>query len=111
MRSLLFDEIAAADMAKLREHLARVLEPSNLGDVYWLNLPPDLLSAEQLAHAQSCGPHRLAVVLEGDCLRLEFLVRSAKGMRCPCIGYASKAQRDFALRFADRLLEELAIGT
>lgn len=111
MRSLLFDEILPPDMEKLRGHLGQALEPSNLGDVYWLNLPPDLLSAEQAAHAQCCGPHRLAVVLENDALRLELLVRSAAGMRCPCIGYASKAQRDFALHFADKLLADLGIGT
>lgn len=111
MRALLFDEIMPADMEKLRQRLDQALEASNLGGVYWLNLPPDLLSAEQLAHAEQCGPHRLAVVLEDGSFRLELLVRSAAGMRCTCICYASKAQREFALQFADRLLDELGIGT
>jgi hypothetical protein len=32
-------------------------------------------------------------------------------MRCACIGYATRAQRDFILAFADRLVEDLALQT
>jgi hypothetical protein len=32
-------------------------------------------------------------------------------MRCSCIGYASRGQRDFILAFADRLVEDLALRT
>jgi hypothetical protein len=32
-------------------------------------------------------------------------------MRCACLGYATRLQRDFILAFADRLVEELALRT
>jgi hypothetical protein len=32
-------------------------------------------------------------------------------MRCSCIGYATRVQRDFILAFAERLVEELALRT
>ena len=32
-------------------------------------------------------------------------------MRCACIGYATRQQRDFILAFADRLVADLALRT
>jgi hypothetical protein len=46
-----------------------------------------------------------------DFVRFEFLIRSRETMRCACIGYATRVQRDFILAFADRLVEELALRT
>jgi hypothetical protein len=37
------------------------------------------------------------------------LIRSRQILRCSCIGYADKRQRDYILGFADRMLEELGI--
>lgn len=111
MRSILFDELQQQDIQKLTDHLADICEASNLGGVFWLNLPPDLLTVEQAGHADTCGPHRLAVVLEDDSMRIELLVRSEAGMRCTCIGYATASQREFALNFADRLLADLQLET
>ena len=61
-------------------------------------------------------PRRLpAVPVRGgvgdDFVRFEFLIRSRETMRCTCIGYATRQQRDFILAFADRLVEDLAIRT
>ena len=44
-------------------------------------------------------------------LRFEFLIRSREKMRCTCIDYATRQQRDFILAYADRLVEELALRT
>jgi len=44
-------------------------------------------------------------------VRFEFLIRSEKTMRCPCIAYATRQQRDFILAFADRLVERLSLRT
>jgi len=46
-----------------------------------------------------------------DFVRFEFLVRSQKTLRCSCIDYATRQQRDFILAFADRLVEELQLKT
>jgi hypothetical protein len=105
------DEISAGDLARLREHLADRLVESRLGGVFWLELPGGQLTAEQAAHAESCGPHRLALVVEGDSLRLELLVRASQSLRCACTGYADPAQRAWCLEYLDRLVEETGIRT
>lgn len=110
MRYLMIDELRASDMAKLSEHLAQTLETSSLPDVFWLNLPDDLLTEEQAAHPD-CAPHRVAVMLEEDSLRIELLVRGHGRMRCSCFAYASGAARDFLIRYVDRLIEELELAT
>ena len=111
MRSLVFDELRQDDLDKVRNHLQETLQQSRLPDVFWLELPAEILSEAQREHGQSCGPHRLAVVLEEDSVRLELLVRAQESLRCACTGYVSKTQREFCLDFLDRLLEETAIKT
>ena len=111
MRSIVFDEIRPDDMAKLSEHLGGTLKASALGGVYWMELPPDILSASQNEHAKSCGPHRVTLVLEEDLLRLELLVRNSANMRCACTEYASKVQRAFLMDYLERIFEELGIQT
>ncbi len=111
MRSLLLDELAPGDMDRLLEHLGRTLQVSGLPDVFWLEMPEDLLTPEQADHRDSCGPHRVAVVVEEDSLRLELLVRAQESLRCACTAYATTAQRDFLIDYLDRLIEELGLRT
>jgi hypothetical protein len=111
MRALLFDEIPAEDIDKLRQRLAEIAVPSGLDDVFWLHLPDDLLTPDQAAHSESCGPHQVALVLEEDSFKVELLVRGAGAMRCSCFGYAGKAQRDFVLNFMERVVAELGVRT
>ena len=80
-----------------------------------MDLPEDLLSPEQFAH-RDCRPFRFAVEVGepevGDSfVRFEILIRSRETMRCACIDYATRQQRDFILAYADRLVEELALRT
>ncbi len=111
MRSLVFDELRQDDLEKVRAHLQETLRQSRLPDVFWLEMPGDLLSSRQQEHSQNCGPHRVAVVIEEESVRLELLVRAQESLRCACTGYVSKAQREFCLGFMDRLLEETGIKT
>ena len=39
----------------------------------------------------------------------ELLIRSRRIMRCNCIRYADKKQRDYLIDYADRMLEDLDI--
>lgn len=110
MRSLVFDELLPKDLERLAQHLGDICEPSRMEGVFWLHLPPDLLSADQASHA-ACGPHRVALVLEEDSLRLELLVRAQNSLRCACTGYANPSQRQFLINFMDRLLEDLELST
>ena len=115
MRQYLLDEIARKDIPRVRDYLREHAVASSLGDVWWVDLPEDLLSPEQYEHRE-CRPFRFAVEVGepqvGDSfVRFEFLIRSREKMRCACIAYATRQQRDFILAFADRLVEELALRT
>lgn len=111
MRSIVLDEISSQDTDRLLEHLSEHLEASALSGVFWLPLPDDLLGPEQHGHAENCGPHRVALVVEEGSLRLELLIRAKNAMRCSCVDYASKPQRDFLMRWLDDLVQELGIQT
>ncbi len=115
MRQYLLDEIARSDIPRVREYLNEHATASSLNDVWWVDLPEDLLSPVQFEHRE-CRPFRFAVEVgepvAGDSfLRFELLIRSREKMRCACIDYATRQQRDFILAFADRLVEELALRT
>lgn len=115
MRQYTLDEIARNDIPRVREYLNDHAIAASIQDVWWVDLPEDLLSPEQFEH-RSCRPFRFAVELGdpvvGDTfVRFEFLIRSEQTMRCACIGYATRQQRDFILGYADRLVEDLALRT
>jgi hypothetical protein len=110
MRQYVLDEIRRADIPRIREYLHEHALAAGLEGIWWVNLPEDLLSPEQFSH-QDCRPYRFAVELGDDFVRFEFLIRSLQALRCACIDYATRMQRDFILAFADRLVEDLALRT
>jgi hypothetical protein len=110
MRQYLLDEIARKDIPRVREYLNRHAQAAGLEDIWWVDLQEDLLSPDQFSH-RDCQPFRFAVELGQNFVRFEFLIRSLQTMRCSCIGYATRQQRDFILAFADRLVEDLALRT
>jgi hypothetical protein len=110
MRQYLLDEISRSDYDRLKGYLTDHAQASGLQDVWWVDLPADLLSPEQFEH-QDCQPFRFAIELGDDYLRIEFLIRSRNTMRCSCIGYATRQQRDFIMAFADRLVDDLVLKT
>jgi len=110
MRQYHLDEISRKDIPRLREYLQEHALASNLDGIWWVDLPEDLLSPEQFAHPD-CRPFCFAVELGDDFVRFEFLIRSQQTMRCACIGYATRQQREFILAFADCLVEDLELQT
>jgi hypothetical protein len=110
MRQYLLDEITRDDVPRIREYLHQHATPAGLEGIWWVDLTEDLLSPEQFSH-QDCRPFRFAVELGDNFVRFEFLIRSLQTMRCSCIGYATRTQRDFILAFADRLVQDLALRT
>jgi hypothetical protein len=110
MRQYTLDEISRSDIPRVREYLKAHAAASSLADIWWVDLREDLLSPEQFSH-RDCQPFRFAVELGDDFVRFEFLIRSRETMRCGCIGYATRVQREFILAFADRLVEDLALRT
>ena len=110
MRQYLLDEISRGYILRIREYLNVHALAAGLEDIWWVDLNEDLLSPDQFTH-QDCRPFRFAVELGDNFVRFEFLIRSQQTMRCACIGYATRTQRDFILAFADRLVEELGLRT
>jgi hypothetical protein len=105
MRQYRIDQLSREEKANIENYLKRTLKPSPVESIYWLEVPPDLLSADQRGH-ENCSPFFFAVELEEDAVSFELLVRSQTNLHCSCIAYASAAQRDFVLRFVDKLLLE-----
>ena len=108
MRQFLVDEFSREERANIDSYLKRTLKSGPIDGLFWLAVPLDLLGAEQVGHDE-CGPFYFAVELGEDVLRFELLVRSQTNLHCSCIAYASPAQRDFVLKFADTLLAEECI--
>lgn len=105
MRLYKIDQLSREEKANIESYLNRTLQPSPVEGVHWLEVPQDLLSTEQRSH-EECGPFFFAVELEAEAVSFELLVRSQSNLHCSCIAYASTAQRDFVLRFIDKMLQE-----
>jgi len=105
MRQYLIDEISHLERDNIESYLKRSLKQGPIEGVFWIELPPDLFGPAQKGHAD-CEPFYFSVILEEKTLRFEFLVRSVSNMHCSCIAWATPAQRQFVLDFADRLLSE-----
>jgi hypothetical protein len=114
VRSYLLDELSPVDMASLQARLDqgrdKAVTASGLAGLYWALLPEGLLTPLQAGHA-GCRPHRFAVELGADYLKVELLIRPVEGLRCPCCGLADPAQRAYILDWADRLAAELKLRT
>lgn len=105
MRQYLIDELSFLERDNLESYLKRTLKPGGLEGAFFLELPPDLWSENQLGH-ERCSPFYFSVILEKDQIRFEFLVRSANNLHCSCIAWPTATQRQFVMDFADRMLEE-----
>jgi hypothetical protein len=105
VRQYKIDELSREERANIESYLHRTLKPGPVDGAYWIEVPQDLLGQEQLAH-KGCNPFFFGVVLEAEAVCFEMLVRSQANLHCSCIAYATAAQRDFVLRFVDKMLHE-----
>ena len=108
MKQYVIDGLRLEDYHKLREYLDQHTEPAPLGGIYWLSLPEDILTPEQAAH-KDCRPHVFGLMLEETQLAAELLVRIKTNIKCDCMAYADKTQRDWLIDQTDAILEQLAI--
>jgi len=110
MRSYLIDEISLPDLEKINEFLKQNAILSGLEKIFWLKIPVDLLSDIQYQH-RDCQPYIFAIELGTNWIKLEFYIRTHKGMQCTCGGYCTPQQRDFIYNFAHGLIKNLRIKT
>jgi hypothetical protein len=108
MKQYVIDQLRDSDYCQIKEYLGANAESTSLEGIYWAHLPPDLYSAVQNEHSE-CHPHYFAVNLDWNGVAFELLIRSRQVIRCSCIAYATKQQRDYIIQFADRMIEELKL--
>ena len=109
MRQILIDDLSRQERDNIENYLKRTLKPSLVEGMFWLSLPDDLLGKAQLGH-EKCGPFHFGVEVGRETVTFELLVRSESNLHCSCISYATGAQRDFLLKFVDKMLEEEKIS-
>lgn len=108
MKQYVIDQLRWNDYEAIKGYLDARGEKTPMEGIYWLSLPETLYSAVQKDHSQ-CHPYYFAVNLSFDSADFELLIRSRQILRCNCIAYADRAQRDYILGFADEMLEQLGI--
>ena len=109
MKQYVIDELTRDDHQKLKAHLDETYGDSGVGGIYWLPLAEEMLSGLQPAH-DDCKPYYFALELTPDRLSCELLVRTRERLHCPCMAYASEAQRNWIIDATDAILEKLGIS-
>ncbi len=110
MRSYLIDEIGPSDMERIEEYLRENAIPSSIENLFWIQIPEELLTKQQIEHKE-CAPYMCAIELGRGWVKLELFVRSSKSLRCSCAGYCTERQRNFVIDYANRMISQLGIRT
>jgi hypothetical protein len=108
MKQYVIDQLRETDYFQILDYLKGKAERVVLEDICWITLPEEMLTEVQKEH-EKCKPFYFAVNLTRNQVDFELLIRSQQIMRCSCIRYADRKQRDYIIDFADRMLEELEI--
>jgi hypothetical protein len=108
MKQYVIDELRLWDYGKVKDYLDKHCKAAGLEGVYWLKVPDDLLTEQQKSHT-SCWPYHFGLELYEDRLSCGLLVRAASNIRCHCIAYADKAQRDWVIETLDAMMEKLEV--
>jgi hypothetical protein len=108
MKQYVIDQLREIDYRKVHDFLTKTADVTEFGDLFWVKLPAELYSVAQKEH-EHCAPFWFAVNLSLSALDFEFLIRSRKTLRCSCINYAVREQRDYIMDYADRMIGNLGI--
>lgn len=108
MKQYIIDQLRESDYEEIKQYLDTNASSSAMEGIYWIHIPEELYTNIQREHTQ-CQPFYFAVNLNRRYVGFEFLIRSHTALRCSCIGYANKVQRDFIIDFADSIIDYLKI--
>jgi len=122
MRLYVINDLNDRDVARIESALTERGMAASMDQLYWVDIPKELLTKEQQSHMKDCGPYSMGLEVIGEIdfegrtpgssgpmIALELLVRARNKLRCSCIGYATPDQRRFAIDFLDKLLRQLDI--
>jgi hypothetical protein len=110
MKQYVIDELRPADYKALKTYLDEQFGPAAFGGIFWIPLEAGLLTDIQAKHKQ-CRPQCFALDLDENRLACELLVRSKNRLRCDCIHYATKNQRNWLIELIDNIFDHLQIKT
>lgn len=109
MRQIVIDELSPMERDNIDSYLKRSLKQGPMIGLYWIELPPDMLSEAQQGH-EDHGPFYMGVEVTDKEVKFELLVRSQTNLHCSCIAHASSMQRQFVLDFMDKMVAEEMIN-
>ncbi|MBF0468459.1 MAG: hypothetical protein HQK61_06185 [Desulfamplus sp.] len=109
MKQYLIDGLRPEDYEKLKRYCDETFGQPSLGSIYWVEMEPELLNSMQKDHME-CQPHYFAFELEEQRLSCELLVRIKKNIKCDCMCYADKKQREWLMDKVDAMLDGLDIS-
>ena len=110
MKQYVIDELRPKDYETIKAYMEENFSSSKVAGIYWIPLDQKILTNVQAGHTD-CHPLCFAVDLEQNQMSFELLVRTINKMRCSCMGYATKKQRNWIIEFADSIFEKLKIKT
>lgn len=110
MKQYVVDEIRPDEHGKIQTYLAQTYGAAELGAVYWVPLTAEILSAVQAEH-RDCQPFYFALELQEASLHCELLVRTRNRIRCNCIAYADRRQRNWMIERIDAIFDSLGVKT
>lgn len=110
MKQYVIDEIRLQDYEKIKAYLDETFGGSGFDGLYWIPVDETLLTEAQQAH-HDCAPFFMSLELTPDRLAGELLVRTRSRVRCDCIHYADKRQRDWLIETMDTMFARLGIIT
>ena len=108
MKQYVIDELKPQERDAIGDYLTRHAQPAGVDGLYWLPIEEGLLCPEQHSH-EECKPFAFALELLPDRLVCELLVRTRSRIRCSCITYASREQREWLIETIDAILIKLCI--
>lgn len=110
VKQYVIDELRPDDYKKLKAHLDKNFNSSDIDGIYWIPLDQENLTDIQAGHNE-CQPFYFVIELNPDILACELLVRTKSRVRCDCISYATEKQLSWLIRFLDGMLDKLEIIT
>jgi len=109
VRSYIIEEMKPEYIESLVHYLEQKGYKCPLKDIYWFDVPEELLTARQKRHLPSCGPYIFSLEIGKTWVKLELLVRAQNIIRCNCITYATAKQRKYIIEYLDNILKSLDI--
>jgi len=110
MKQYVIDELQRRDYDKIKSYMKKNHKVGCINGIYGIYINEKILTDEQASHRE-CAPFYFAIELKQKSISCEFLVRAKNIMRCSCIRYANKRQREWLIEHIDSILNRLDIMT